>query len=1118
MRIKVLYQPLRMGWLTKTLRVMKMTAFILLVAVFQVSAHPGYSQGITLHLKQATIKEVLHQISIQTGADYVIANQDIIGARKIDIWVNDASLQEVLDLCFKDQPVNYKMEGTVIKITPKPAGRVQSVESPTMELPRVVKAQGIVFDEAGRPLAGANITIKETGHGTVTNVKGEYTISQVAINSTLIISFTGFTQQQVKVVDASPIQVFLSIAKNELDKVVVQAYGTTTARLNTGNISTVTAAEIERHPVANVLAALQGNVPGLVVQQTSGYASAPFKVEIRGRSQLDPTRPSEPLYIIDGVPLTVLESSSGGGSYESGSSGFLQNGMQGPAGGQSPIFSINPNDIESISVLKDGDATAIYGSRGANGVIIITTKSGKPGRASFDVNVYNGASNVTKHFSMMNTQQYLQMRHEAFSNDNITPNVANAYDLLKWDTSRYTDIQKTLWSGVGRATDAQAALSAGDKQNTFRLAGSYRTETDIMTVSGANQRTSLQSNISHRSLDQLLNISFTTNYSFTQIDIHTQPGYVTLPPDIPSIYALDGKLNWLGWSPQNNPDGVLYQPYSAKTSFLNSRLQIEYKLWKGLSLSTRLGYSTTHNSQTFIFPISTQNPLYKPKGSADFGNNNNSNAIVEPELNYKQQVWKGELNALVGGSYQSVTQTGANVQGFGYIDDNLLHSISNAPSKSAIDNNNQYKYVAGYARLNYNIANKYLLNLTARRDGSSRFGPGKQYGNFGAIGAAWIFSEEPWMKKDISFISFAKLRGSYGITGSDNIGDYGFLSAWSGSNINYFQGVTAYTTVALFNPDLEWQVNKKLEGAIDLGFLKDRILFTLAWYRDRCGNELINTPLPSQVGFTLVQTNLNANIQNTGIESTIKIKIADNSKVKWSFNFNIGINRNKLISFPGLEISPYANNYAIGKPLSIYRLLHYTGVDPQTGKYTFYDKNHDGKITVDPSDTANDLYEKDLSVGFDGGFGTDFTYKGFNLSLFFHFRHVYLPNIAQTTPTPGTLGNVPTYLIGSHWQKQGDNVNYARYTTQPDVSDINYQYRSDGIYQNITYLRLQNISLSYDLPGHLTKGIGLKSCRFFLHAENLLLFTNYKGLDPDTPQFGRMPPAKTYVGGIQISL
>src|SRR5260221_4528350 len=1007
MRIKVLYQPLRMGWLTKTLRVMKMTAFILLVAVFQVSAHPGYSQGITLHLKQATIKEVLQQISIRTGADYGIANQDIIGARKIDIWVNDASLQEVLDLCFKDQPVNYKMEGTVIMITSKPSGRVQSVESPTMELPRVVKAQGIVFDEAGRPLAGANITIKETGHGTVTNVKGEYTISQVAINSTLIISFTGFTQQQVKVVDASPIQVFLSIAKNELDKVVVQAYGTRTARLNTGNISTVTAAEIERHPVANVLAALQGNVPGLLVQQTSGYASAPFKVEIRGRSQLDPTRPSEPLYIIDGVPLTVLESSSGGGSYESGSSGFLQNGMQGPAGGQSPIFSINPNDIESISVLKDGDATAIYGSRGANGVIIITTKSGKPGRASFDVNVYNGASNVTKHFSMMNTQQYLQMRHEAFSNDNITPNVANAYDLLKWDTSRYTDIQKTLWSGVGRATDAQAALSAGDKQNTFRLAGSYRTETDIMTVSGANQRTSLQSNISHRSLDQLLNISFTTNYSFTQIDIHTQPGYVTLPPDIPSIYALDGKLNWLGWSPQNNPDGVLYQPYSAKTSFLNSRLQIEYKLWKGLSLSTRLGYSTTHNSQTFIFPISTQTPVYKPKGSADFGNKNNSNAIVEPELNYKQQVWKGELNALVGGSYQSVTQTGANVQGFGYIDDNLLHSISNAPSKSAIDNNNQYKYVAGYARLNYNIANKYLLNLTARRDGSSRFGPGKQYGNFGAIGAAWIFSEEPWMKKDISFISFEKLRGSYAITGSDNISDYGFLSAWTSSNIN---------------------------------------------------------------------------------------------------------------SFPGLEISPDSHNYAIGKPLYIYRLLHYTGVDPQTGKYTFYDKNHDGKIAVDPSDTANDLYEKDLTVGFDGGFGTDFTYKGFNLSLFFHFRHVYLPNIAQTTPTPGTLGNVPTYLIGSHWQKQGDNVNYARYTTQPDVSDINYQYRSDGIYQNITYLRLQNISLSYDLPGHLTKRIGLKSCRFFLHAENLLLFTNYKGLDPDTPQFGRMPPAKTYVGGIQISL
>jgi TonB-linked SusC/RagA family outer membrane protein len=1098
---------------TKTLLVMKITSFLLLAAVLQVSARGFSQEKITITAKGATLESVLKDIRRQTGYQYLFADQLAEGVHPIDISVRNASLDQVLDSCFSGQPYTYEIIQRMIVVKRKAERALADVPTP----PAIVKAQGVVYNESGQPLSGANVTDKKTGRATITNVRGEFQFSNVEVNGTLTITFVGYAPQEVKIKDATSMVIYMQPAKNELDKVVVQAYGTTTQRLATGNISTVSAAEIERHPVANVLTALQGNVPGMVVHQTNGYASAPFKVEIRGRTQIDPNRPSEPLYIIDGVPLTVLESGKGG-SYEGGSSGFIQNGLNGPAGGQSPFFSINPNDIESISVLKDADATAIYGSRGANGVILITTKSGKVGKAALDIHVYQGESRVTQHYSMLNTQQYLQMRHEAFKNDSIIPNPGNAYDLLTWDTTRYTDMQKYLWEGVGRTTDAQVALSGGDKQNSFRIGGGYHRETDITAASGANQRASVQSSITHKSIDQRLNISFKTTYSFAQANMITLPSYITMPPDMPALLTPTGKLNWSGWKPQGNPGSSLFQSYTAKTGFLNSQLQLQYALWKGLSISTKLGYSTVHLSQTFQAPISSKDPARNPTGSSDFGNDNHSNAIIEPELQYKTEIGKGELNAIVGGSFQSASEDGNHISGSGYINDNLLGSISNAPIRSASDGNGQYKYAAVYVRVNYNLSGKYLLNLSARRDGSSRFGPGRQFGNFGAVGAAWIFSEEKWVKNHLPFLSFGKLRGSYGITGSDEIGNYGFLSAWTTIYNTYYQNIPSYQTTRLFNPNLQWQVNKKLEGALDLGFWKDRILFEVAWYRNRTSNQLVSAPLPNQTGFNQVTENLPATIQNTGIESTIKVGIIDGSTFHWTVNFNIGVNRNKLVAFPNLAQSQYAGNYIIGQPLSIAQLLHSTGIDPATGQYTFTDKNHDGRINRNPNDTANDLFPKDLQVRFDGGFGTDISYKGLDLNLFFRFRQQQLPSIYKSMQTPGTPGNIPAEVMSNHWQKPGDKARFARYTTRGAVSDANFYNYSDGGYCDGSFIRLQNVSLSYDLPGNLTRSIRLKSCRIFVHAENLFVITKYQGLDPDSQRFGQMPPAKTYVGGIQINL
>jgi TonB-linked SusC/RagA family outer membrane protein len=881
----------------------------------------------------------------------------------------------------------------------------------------------------------------------------------------------------------------------------------------------VTAAEIEKQPVMNPLQALVGHVAGLDLTQTSGYASAPFKVEIRGRSTIDPSIVSDPLYIIDGVPLTVLEV-GGNSSYGNGSTGFIQsvspNGFLGPAQGQSPFFSINPSDIESVTVLKDADATAIYGSRGANGVIIITTKKGKAEKAQIDINIYQGISNVTRHFQLLNTSQYVSMRQEAFKNDGITPDPGSAYDLLIWDTTKYTDWQKYAWGGTGRTTDAQISLSGGDKQNTFRLAGGYHYETDITTVSGANQRGNVQFNLNHNSLDQRLNVSFTTIYTVEKTNMIDITGLATLPPNAPSAFNAEGALNYRGWDPvaYNFPFYALLQPYNATTNFLNSNLGLKLSIARGLNFTSSFGYSYATVTQSGTQPIASQDPEYNPTGISQFGYNNNKNWIIEPKLQYDKFISKGKINVLVGASLQNVTTDGNLINGKGYTNDVLLNSISNAPTKTAFDYYGRYKYAALFTQLNYNWLNKYILNLSARRDGSSRFGPGNQYGNFGAIGAAWIFSEDNWIGKLLSFLSFGKIRASYGLTGLDQIGDYKYLTRWSGSGIVPYQGSPSYIPLQHANPDYQWQVNKKLEVAMDLAFMKDRINIEIAWYQNHCDNQLISYTLPIQTGFSSVVANSPANVQNGGIEVIMKSKIIDSRNFSLDINFNVGANRNKLLAYPNLTTSPYANTYFIGQPLNLARLLHFTGLDPQTGQYTYFDKNKDGVISPQRSPN-DDLFSYDLNPKFFGGLGCNMNYKAWSLGVFLNFRKQLGFSAYASGGPAGGISNQPIQVL-NRWVKPSDKGSFARFTTQPISSDY-YFGTSDGDFSDASYIRLGNLSLSYNLSDGILKRVALKNVQVYLRGENLLIITHYKGIDPETQNFGIMPYARTFTTGFKLS-
>jgi len=1094
---------------------MKLTAILLLTACLQVSAI-GYTQSITLNMQNAPLEEVVKEIKRQTKFNFFYERHLFQNAKPVTVSVSNKSLDETLELCFSGQQFEYKIVKNTVFVKRREAESKEHVE-----VPRIGNGviNGKVITKEGEPLVSANVMNKRTGKGTTTDAKGIFTLNDVDLNDILIISYTGFSARSIKVSEFISLTLVMEPAINSLDKVQVQAYGTTTKRFATGNIATVTSTEIQKQPVINVLQVLQGQVPGAVIANTSGYASGNVKVEIRGRNTINGTMSSDPLYIIDGVPLTILDISNTS-NYGNGMPGVTQSGFSGPAGSQSPFFGINPSDIESVEVLKDADATAIYGSRAANGVILITTKKGKPGKSKLEVNFYQGMSKLTRKYSLLNTQQYIEMRKEALANDGLPLDVSNAPDIVKWDSTQYTDWQDYVWGSIGKTSHADVNLYGGSQQTNFRLGSGYHYQRDITAISGGNKRGSLSFNINHKSQNQRLAMSFGCNYSYSKSDLIDQPGVNLIIPNAPPVFDDFGNLNYSGWQPldQNFPFVQLLQPYKSETHFLNSSLSLKYEILKGLSLKADFGYNNSINNQSLTQPLSSQNPRFNRVASLNKGYSFFRNIIFEPQIEYKRFVGKGIVNVLVGGSIQKNITTGVNQLGVGYNSDALLGSISNAQTKVTGEFNGQYRYNAGFTRVNYTLLNRYIVNANFRRDGSSKFGPGRQFGNFGSVGAAWLFGEERMIKNSLSFLSFGKLRGSYGITGGDQIADYSYLTQWTFSQYLY-NGSAPLTPTKHTDSLLQWQVNKKLELGLVLGFLADRINLEVSWYRNRCDNQLVSFPTPATSGFTFVISNSPANVENSGWEFVLNSKIFNGTSFNWDSKFNISFNRNKLLSYPNISQSPYAGSLVVGQSLNVQKVLRYTGVDPQTGLYTFQDRDENDQTNVDVTGkTADDRYLVNTSPKFDGGFLNTFSYKNWELSVLFYFKKQVGRNAYSVLDVPGNITNQPVEVFNNTWRKPGDISTFAKFTTNPaDISYQNFYRYSDGTLTDASFIRLRNLSFSYTLPNSLIKRMGMGVCRVFAQGENLFVITNYKGTDPEIQNFSRLPLAKIMTVGISLN-
>ncbi|MDM1391764.1 SusC/RagA family TonB-linked outer membrane protein [Myroides marinus] len=967
---------------------------------------------------------------------------------------------------------------------------------------------GTVKDKDG-PLMGAIIQIRgNSDFVTTTDLDGKFSL-QGLTGDTLIISYIGYKKTQVLITNKTSLNITLTQDQDLLSEIVVNAgYYSVKDRERTGSIAKVTAKDIEIQPITNPLQALQGRMAGVDITQQTGVPGGGMSIEIRGRNFLGTSRSTRnnPLYIVDGVPFV---SNALGLTTPTLSSGILQEGI-------SPLNAINPKDIESVEILKDADATAIYGSRGANGVVLITTKKGKTDKTNFTISSTTSFSKVAKFLDLMNTQQYLQMREEAFANSGITQLPINAYDLNgAWDKNRYTNWQKELIGSTAIDQNTSLGVSAGNEHSNFNINYTHNTATTVFPTDKGYKRNSLLFNYSYKSKDNKLSFNSSTTYSNQSNNLpHTDftSRSRTLAPNAPSLYNQDGSLNW-----QNgtfaNPLAQLNKTYENKAETLILNGTISYNILPNTYLKLNTGYTTNRFDEWLLTPHTIFNPSQeKTSESSEASNviNNNKSFIVEPQLNYKLHWKKHSVNFLVGSTFQLNESYTQNLVGRNYSTNASLKNLSTAKEKIiGTMINSQYKYASIFTRVNYTYNNKYILNLTARRDGSSRFGKNNRFGNFGAVGAAWLFSKEDYLK-NLNWLDFGKLRSSYGVTGSDNIGDYAYLDTYTISPIKYNQENGLYPT-ALYNANYKWEKTKKFEIALELELFKSRINPTLAYYNNISTDQLIGLPLPSTTGFSSITTNSAAVVKNTGWEFSINTTNINTNQWYWSTNFNISFPKNKLVSYPGLKEGTQSSSYVIGRPVNIVRTYKYEGLDPKTGRFIIKDYNQDGIINY-----SDQQHVVDLNPDFYGGLQNTISYKNISLNFLFFFKKQNNYNLNMSYGLPGSaVGNLPVDMI-DRWSLSNPNAQYpaSSYNVASSVTNSNVFSESDAAISDASYIRLKNVSLAYTLKIPKAK---IESLKLYMQGQNLWTITSYKGMDPEFTTYGYLPPLRTYSFGMQLT-
>lgn len=962
---------------------------------------------------------------------------------------------------------------------------------------------GTVTDNTNnKPISG--VTIFQEGSDTVatTNSSGIYRVQVSGENPVLVFKHPYYPERKVSLGDRVSVDVSLGNENEKsIEEVVLNAgYYKVRDKERTGSISKVSVKDIENQPVTNVLASAQGRMSGVSITQNSGTPGGGFDIQIRGKNSIR-REGNEPLYIIDGIPI-LSETSS---VY---SAAIL------PYSSISPLNAINPNDIESFEVLKDADATAIYGSRGANGVIIVTTKKGRKGRSELKLNTSYSISKVANRLKMMNTSEYLGMRRQAFQNDGIAI-PAIAYDLNTWSQERETDWQKELIGNNADASVVQLSLSGGSDNTSYLISYGHQEQSTVYPAGFQYKTNNLTGNFSYRSPDRKLEVNLTNTVSFQDNNVVNDDltkRSLTLSPNAPALYNADGSLNWEN-STFTNPVASFVSEYLNSSSFINTGTQIAYKLFPFVSVKFNGGMTYNNFEEYSLKPHTMYNPssgLTSANSNSSKNNSSSFSYILEPQIVGDYDWNDHSFEMLVGATLQQSETKSGTLQGYGFESNALIRNIAAAKTKVIGDQvNNQYNYTAVFARLNYKYLKRYIVNVTGRRDGSSRFGPNNRFGNFGAVGAAWLISEESWMK-NMSWLSLAKIRGSIGSSGNDRIGDYQYLDTYTVST-NIYNNITGLNPSRLYNPNFSWEKTLKKEVAAEFSLFKNRWNLSAAYYENTSSNQLVGIPLPATTGFPSIQSNLPAKVQNRGWELETSVQVFRNSKFRYDTSFNISIPNSKLLEFPNLEGSTYANQYVIGYPTTLVKVYQFEGINPATGLYQFTDFNKDGKISS-PDD--NKVIER-IGMQFFGGWSNNLSYGPWSASFLWYFVKQRNWNYNRQMVIPGSMNNQPVEVLDV-WSASNPSGTYMPYSSgsvAAKTSAHSFFQNSTAAIGDTSFIRLKNIQLNYSIP---VREFGIKEAMIYVQGQNLLTITKYFGLDPEFALTGYLPPLKTYSLGFQI--
>lgn len=934
----------------------------------------------------------------------------------------------------------------------------------------------------GSPIPGATVQVKGTQQGTTSDVTGTYKI-EAPSNATLVVSYLGMKKTEVPVNGQAKHDVSLDEENIDLGELVVVGYNTSSRKLISGSIGVVNEDEIKSAPIRTIDAVLQGKAAGVSINQNSGTPGGQNSIKLRGGSSINAS--NQPLIVIDGVPVITGD--------------FAQISYLGQE--IDALSDLNPNDIESFTVLKDASATAIYGARASNGVILITTKKGGYQKTNVDFNTSYG-------WQTMPAERIPELMNAAQWNEYKGTTVEGI------DTDWMKEILQ-----VAPTSNTELSVSSGNDKTRIFISGSYfKQEGTVKSTS--YDRWSGRINVDHKLLKNLtiggsVSMTYSTNWRVEgdQTLFGPLPNALSIPAIYP-VYNTDGSYNEDG--PYANPVAIINDTKNvAYTNRHNDNIYLEYKFLDGLSFTSKWSADIYTLREHEYDPITTRQGA-KYNGLGIEGSTYVSNLVSSNVLQYVKTLKKDHnLEALLGCSAEKYARRSTYIEAIDFPNENLQYITSagtiRAASASALDRGMS----SFFGQFKYNYLYKYIFTMTARADGSSKFGKNNRYGYFPAASFAWRIAEEKFMKK-LPAVSELKLRLSIGLTGNDGIGDFASYGLYGGG-YNY-GGTSGTAPTQLPNPDLKWESTLQKGAGIDLGLFNDRISLSIDLYHNHTYDLLLARPLPSSSGFPTINANI-GDLQNKGIEVVLNTENIK-SEFTWNTSFNFAANRNKVLKlYDGQPITDQGRggNWVVeGEPIGVFYGYRCLGVDPTTGNLVYDDINNDGQITSDDlTKTGNP------NPDFTAGLTNTFAYKGFDLSVFLHMVYgndIFNGNRIYLESASGEDNQTTTML--RRWMKPGD------VTDVPRVGDT---YKSSRFIENGSFMRIKNVTLGYNFPKEIIRRVKLKSLRLYVTGQNLYTFTSYSGMDPEVNYYGNdniilgtdfftYPQSRTILVGLNVGL